>query len=1378
MTWQNTLKILKKYRKKLLTALAMLVVFVTTYALIIPAITIDKDRAKEEPGIEIVEETQNTVDESIGEEMTESSDQPTQEDLIEPVLEEPTGKSDRKDEEVDFDTDELEVWDDVTEEDQDTEEISMPEMTLKTDLDELEKSEILVEAEAGSLPEGTRLEVKQVKEKKVLKAIEDAVDTEEIVDSIVAYDISFISPEGEKIEPEKDVRVSMKSPEVEDASDTLVVHVEDDTLYTSVVDQVDEETKEDEVVFESDEFSVYGFVFTQKLTASVLTSEGEAYTINVYLDEESRIPEGAELKVTELAAGSKEYESHLNESKEAIKMKEDEQITFARFFDIEIQKDGKKLEPETPAKVEIIYDDPMDLKDGRNLNVVHFADKGIEVIDDLKVEEDGKQITYEQESFSVTGTLINGPLNNGQQGMIIVRDNGADYIVLSDGTLEPVTKVDWNTFTTDNPMIWKYTHNTYYHETRAYDFASNQTASDFYYSYINAKEEDGIGDDDETNINPEDPLNRPAPYGHDGRKLGDYSHRTMWSASATTLDNNHHLRNTYQENGQYYYIGVERGPDGKPTRITGRNSEDNAAEIYFASTTIPSLPDSMHLNQLPPQNRVNHIDISIKGTTTITYPLTRGYTYYYEDGSSYTPTEKTTVTLSQEVGIKTDDMRKATISAFTKDSSGTRHPIDDVFYITGYSANAETQYSTDQVRIEGPFKVTTTDSTNWSERIKSENRIYYAVDASKPVEFMVTDPQGRQLYDENHKPVTVTVNVNLSASFDYWDERNECPPVKWTLDSWRAGDIPSHGMSGMDFVLGGDTNLNTLEIIKMVEDQHGNLIEMQQGTKLEHDFDIYQRVNQQWQQIDTKTAEVGSGGVGFTSDYGVPDGRYVIREQKETIPEIITDKNGDTWIYKETYFDTEGKGDGRRYPNPSGDLYESRNGEVGTSNRDLQFTCHNIYVKKTSVEVEKKWYQYGQEIEAPENAKITVTLGRYKKIAQGEDPDDPDDPIDPEVPEQIKANIDIYQSNYGHRTYFSNNNSFYAGQTLLVTLNKRKSATVSYTVGGQKTTLSVEANNETREDYSFQVTVPADGILSIPLDDPWGDVRSIRVQSIGNGQNVRRLAKKAKQTETITWSKEGENPEGYQVDKSFVQPVILSDAEGWSRSISNLDGTDENGNEYLYYIAKIVEENVPAGTSVEVQQPYTTNGEESLMVHDIVPPDETEVSFTKRWYDENLQTAEWPKDPAEIQVTMKRYKINNGQTEYDASYEKKFTLTKENGEGYSVEVSGKDYIYTISDLEKYDVTVDGTKLEWIYTFSEEVPFGYHVKYINKDASDTSVADHVTDQGVIENHLDVYQLPHTGGPGTFIYTLAGGVLILFAICLLLWRQKRERRSLLK
>ncbi|MDO4623346.1 MAG: LPXTG cell wall anchor domain-containing protein [Eubacteriales bacterium] len=1430
MKWRKKRKL---YRKRILTALAILVVFVTTYALIIPAITIDDEAAKAEPGLEVgqlaeQDEAVDGADVTADDVAAEAAEQTGEAFAADPVSEQdaaPEGEApeqigepdadsgdaqtaaaaedadpaevrdsektadgeDAKDDDKDQDPDKA---DESKDKDSESKDVPMPAMKLTSELDGVK---ILVEVDEGSLPEGTTLKVTPVEEGKVLDKIEAAVD--EKIGSVRAFDICFLSPEGEELEPLKPVRVSMTAPDVTKAKDTVVVHVEDETMETTVVDQVDEETGEDEIVFEAKDFSVYGFVFTQQLTASVLTSEGESYTVTVNLDENSGIPEDAELAVSELLPGSEEYEEHLQEAKNALSMSEDAEIAFARFFDIQIRKDGEKLEPATPAKVELTYNDPLQLEEGQNLNVVHFADAGIEVIDDLEVNEEGTQITYEQSSFSVTGTIIQGTLGNGQKGMIIIKDNGSEYIVLSDGTLEDVTQVDWDHFKTENPMVWKYTNDTYYHETRAYDFASNQIASDFYYSYINAKEADGIGDDDAGNINPEHPLNQPVPYGVDGRRIGDWSHRNMWPASATILEN-HHMRNRDPENGQYYYIGVERGPDGKPKRITGRNSLEDAAEIYLATTELSE-------SDLPSKNRVNHIDISIKGTTSIVYPLTRGVTYYYkdEDGSlySYTPTEKTTVTLTQEVGIKTDDMRNATISAFTKDGN-IRHPIDDVFYITGYSANAETQYSTDQVRIEGSFKVTTTDSTNWNERIKPENRIYYSVEASKLVDFYVKDPDGRQLYNASGQPITVKVNVNLNASFDYWDERNECPPVQWTRDSWRQGDIMSHGLSGMDFVLGADANLNTLEIIKYVEDEQGNIIELRSGTELGHEFGIYQRVNGQWREIDTKTAAVSEHGIGFTSEYGVPDGSYVVREKTDSIPNTIVDKNGDTWIYSRTYFETEGA-NRRDWPNEHDRwgadpyLYESESGGVGASNRDVQFTCHNIYRKKISVTVEKKWYQDGEEINAPENAEVMVTLGRYVKQT-GDEPEPtptptPDPSVDPTPTPtpMVMANIDIYRNNYGHQTLVSDSTHYNPGQTLRITLNKQKQANVSYSVnGGAASTLPIETNNGERQDYWFEVVIPADGILQIALDDAWSDVQNIRLQAIA-AANARRRAAPTVRVENVTWTTNTEPPEEYQIDSGFAQPILLPEvtAEGknWSRTIRNLDAHDANGNEYLYFIAKVEEKNVPEGTVPEVQTPLTTTGHDALVVNNNV--ETTTISFTKQWYGADLKAgADWPDEISNITVELARYYLyENGESVYDSSFKQTAALNK-NGLTDGIEYAAvrdeqsKGYIFTITKLgDSYlskKTYVNGTAHEWIYTIKEDSLEGYHIKYIEPNQTTESGADFITNGGTIENHLDVYQLPHTGGPGTWIYTLAGGTLVLIALCFLLWRQRRERRSL--
>ncbi|MBQ4365733.1 MAG: hypothetical protein II804_05665, partial [Clostridia bacterium] len=68
--------------RKWLVMLAGVIVFVTTYALILPAITIDKDTALEEPGLEVVlQDDETAASAEDGEEPAEQTDADPAEDV-------------------------------------------------------------------------------------------------------------------------------------------------------------------------------------------------------------------------------------------------------------------------------------------------------------------------------------------------------------------------------------------------------------------------------------------------------------------------------------------------------------------------------------------------------------------------------------------------------------------------------------------------------------------------------------------------------------------------------------------------------------------------------------------------------------------------------------------------------------------------------------------------------------------------------------------------------------------------------------------------------------------------------------------------------------------------------------------------------------------------------------------------------------------------------------------------------------------------------------------------------------------------------------------------------------------------------------------------
>lgn len=113
---------------------------------------------------------------------------------------------------------------------------------------------VSVNAPEGALPDGTDMLVSGVTDEAVLTAVSETASGT----VVKAVDISF-SHNGKEIEPAKPIRVTITSDEVAQIADPVLVHVDND-LNAEVVEQVDEETADNEIVFESNAFSVYAVV--------------------------------------------------------------------------------------------------------------------------------------------------------------------------------------------------------------------------------------------------------------------------------------------------------------------------------------------------------------------------------------------------------------------------------------------------------------------------------------------------------------------------------------------------------------------------------------------------------------------------------------------------------------------------------------------------------------------------------------------------------------------------------------------------------------------------------------------------------------------------------------------------------------------------------------------------------------------------------------------------------------------------------------------------------------------------------------------------------------------------------------------------------------
>ncbi len=143
---------------------------------------------------------------------------------------------------------------------------------------------------------------------------------------------------------------------------------------------------------------------------------GEDYQITTEMKSDAGIPETAELKVRELAAGTAEYDEYYRQSVEnllANSSAEDEAelgITFSRFFDISFIADGEEIEPTGPVDIQINYDKAFEISEEDKSVAVHFAEDGVEIIDAMtshsKTENEVDTFSFTQDSFSITATFV------------------------------------------------------------------------------------------------------------------------------------------------------------------------------------------------------------------------------------------------------------------------------------------------------------------------------------------------------------------------------------------------------------------------------------------------------------------------------------------------------------------------------------------------------------------------------------------------------------------------------------------------------------------------------------------------------------------------------------------------------------------------------------------------------------------------------------------------------------------------------------------------------------------------------------------------------------------------------------------------------------
>ena|GEM_PF-3371222 len=272
----------------------------------------------------------------------------------------------------------------------------------------------------AGIPEDAQLCVAEIADdeeyEQYIASTRDTLDASEDLALGRFFDISIIS-DGQKIQPDSEVKVSITfigGLDEADAADSFrTVHFGDNG--TEVIDTqiLGDETVE-AVSFHTGSFSVFGIIGTRVLETSVLTADGETYTITVSFGSEAHIPEDAVLKASEILEGDAEFEEYAKETAKALGISAGS-LTHIRMFDISILSgEGEKVQPAAPVQVMIKYQDAALIDEDQTIQVIHFAEKGTEILTpetNLNQEEMigmADEITFETRSFSIYSIVSSG----------------------------------------------------------------------------------------------------------------------------------------------------------------------------------------------------------------------------------------------------------------------------------------------------------------------------------------------------------------------------------------------------------------------------------------------------------------------------------------------------------------------------------------------------------------------------------------------------------------------------------------------------------------------------------------------------------------------------------------------------------------------------------------------------------------------------------------------------------------------------------------------------------------------------------------------------------------------------------------------------------
>ena len=332
-------------RKRVATVLSAVVVFVTTYALILPAITLDKDTAQQKPGIAVAASEANvegsgaaeTVpEETAPEETTEPEEAAGEEQLPEQIEEEPEHIEEGPEEIIEEEPEYIEA----------AEQGDSDENTIPSDESGEVKNSDGEEGDAAA--EEPALAVSETLSEDIIAT--ETLSPEELEAAVAAGEIELITEK------------------------TQLVYEYIDEEY----EKHREENKDGKAGENTDDVDDGYFVYAE-------------------FDGSAKLPVGVELQVREITEESDPelYAMYCEKTLAEMQDKYDDNtgIKFAKFYDIGFVYNGKRIEPSSDVKVRIEYKSEIEVEKDVKVDTLHFDkvnDEKAEVIES-EVNPDGKE---------------------------------------------------------------------------------------------------------------------------------------------------------------------------------------------------------------------------------------------------------------------------------------------------------------------------------------------------------------------------------------------------------------------------------------------------------------------------------------------------------------------------------------------------------------------------------------------------------------------------------------------------------------------------------------------------------------------------------------------------------------------------------------------------------------------------------------------------------------------------------------------------------------------------------------------------------------------------------------------------------------------------